>query len=113
VVVCGGRVGGNEVGRFGKNGDVSKARALDRIQARASPEAIAEAATRSRCRAVAFTYNDPVIFLEYAIDVAQACRERGIGTVAVSAGYIAGEPGAEFFRHIDTANIDLKRCTER
>jgi pyruvate formate lyase activating enzyme len=57
---------------------------------------------------VAFTYNDPVIFLEYAVDVAQACRERGIKTVAVSAGYISPEPRIEFFRHMDAANIDLK-----
>jgi pyruvate formate lyase activating enzyme len=67
---------------------------------------------RSGCRSVAFTYNDPVIFLEYAVDVAQACRERGIKTVAVSAGYIAREPRIEFFRHMDAANIDLKGFTE-
>ena len=63
---------------------------------------------RSGCRSVAFTYNDPVIFLEYAVDVAQACRERGIKTVAVSAGYISPEPRIEFFRYMDAANIDLK-----
>src|SRR6266699_3239818 len=73
---------------------------------------IAQAAVRSGCRSVAFTYNDPVIFLEYAVDVAQACRERGIKTVAVSAGYIAPEPRIEFFRHMDAANIDLKGFTE-
>jgi pyruvate formate lyase activating enzyme len=67
---------------------------------------------RSGCRSVAFTYNDPVIFLEYAIDVAQACRALGIKTVAVSAGYIAPEPRLEFFRHMDAANIDLKGFTE-
>jgi pyruvate formate lyase activating enzyme len=107
-----GTAGCNLTCKFCQNWDISKARALDRIQDRASPEAIAEAAARSRCRAVAFTYNDPVIFLEYAIDVAQACRERGISTVAVSAGYIAAEPRAEFFRHMDAANIDLKGFTE-
>jgi pyruvate formate lyase activating enzyme len=78
----------------------------------ASPEAIAEAALRSGCRSVAFTYNDPVIFLEYAVDVAQACHERGINTVAVSAGYISPEPRIEFFRHMDAANIDLKGFTD-
>ena len=72
----------------------------------------AEAAVRSGCRSVAFTYNDPVIFLEYAVDVAQACRARGIRTVAVSAGYISAEPRAELFRHMDAANIDLKGFTE-
>src|SRR5687767_12867857 len=73
-----------------------------------SPEAIAEAAVASGCRSVAFTYNDPVIFLEYAVDVAEACRERGVKTVAVSAGYICEEPRVEFFSKMDAANIDLK-----
>jgi pyruvate formate lyase activating enzyme len=94
------------------NWGISKARALDGLQDLASPEAIAEAAAQSGCRSVAFTYNDPVIFLEYAVDVAQACRERGIKTVAVSAGYICDEPRAEFFQHMDAANIDLKGFTE-
>jgi pyruvate formate lyase activating enzyme len=82
------------------------------VQDRASPEAIAEAAVRSGCRSVAFTYNDPVIFLEYAVDVAQACRARGVKSVAVSAGYICDAPRREFFRHMDSANIDLKGFTE-
>src|SRR5215216_3402620 len=94
------------------NWGISKARALDGLQDLASPEAIAKAAAASGCRSVAFTYNDPVIFLEYAVDVAQACRERGIKTVAVSAGYVCAEPRAEFFRHMDAANIDLKAFTE-
>jgi pyruvate formate lyase activating enzyme len=107
-----GTAGCNLTCKFCQNWDISKARALDRLQDRAAPEAIAEAAVRSGCRSVAFTYNDPVIFLEYAVDVAQACRERGIKTVAVSAGYIAPEPRIEFFRHMDAANIDLKGFTE-
>jgi pyruvate formate lyase activating enzyme len=107
-----GTAGCNLTCKFCQNWDISKAREFDRLQARASPDAIAEAAVRSGCRSVAFTYNDPVIFLEYAVDVAQACRERGIRTVAVSAGYIAPEPRHEFFRHMDAANIDLKGFTE-
>ena len=107
-----GTAGCNLTCKFCQNWDISKARVLDRVQDLASPEAIAQAAVQSGCRSVAFTYNDPVIFLEYAIDVAQACRERGIKTVAVSAGYICEEPRAEFFRHMDAANIDLKGFTE-
>src|SRR5438874_9525663 len=107
-----GTAGCNLTCKFCQNWDISKARALDLVQDRASPEAIAQAALRSGCRSVAFTYNDPVIFLEYAVDVAQACRARGIKTVAVSAGYIAREPRIEFFRHMDAANIDLKGFTE-
>src|SRR5437868_11076779 len=108
-----GTAGCNLTCKVCQNWDITKARDLDRIQDVASPEAIADAAVRSGCRSVAFTYNDPVIFLEYAIDVAQACRERGLKTVAVSAGYIAPEPRVEFFRHMDAANIDLKGFTER
>jgi pyruvate formate lyase activating enzyme len=107
-----GTAGCNLTCKFCQNWDISKARDFDRVQDLASPEAIAEAAARSRCRSVAFTYNDPVIFLEYAVDVAEACRERGIKTVAVSAGYISAEPRAEFFRHMDAANIDLKGFTD-
>src|SRR5262249_55200230 len=98
--------------KFCQNWDISKARALDRLQDEAAPDAIAEAAVRTGCRSVAFTYNDPVIFLEYAVDVAQACRACGLKTVAVSAGYIADEARREFFRHMDAANIDLKGFTE-
>ena len=108
-----GTAGCNLTCKFCQNWDISKARAFDRLQDYASPEAIAQAAVASGCRSVAFTYNDPVIFLEYAVDVAQACRARGIRTVAVSAGYICEEPRAEFFRHMDAANIDLKGFTER
>ena len=107
-----GTAGCNLTCKFCQNWDISKARAFDRLQDLASPEAIAEAAAQSGCRSVAFTYNDPVIFLEYAIDVAQACQERGIKAVAVSAGYICEEPRAEFFRYMDAANIDLKGFTE-
>jgi pyruvate formate lyase activating enzyme len=107
-----GTAGCNLTCKFCQNWDISKAREFDRLQDQASPEAIAEAAIASGCRSVASTYNDPVIFLEYAIDVAQACRERGLKSVAVSAGYICAEPRAEFFRHMDAANIDLKGFTE-
>jgi pyruvate formate lyase activating enzyme len=107
-----GTAGCNLTCKFCQNWDISKARAFDRLTEQASPEAIARAAERSGCRSVAYTYNDPVIFLEYAIDVAQACRARGIRNVAVSAGYICDEPRAELFRHMDAANIDLKGFTE-
>jgi pyruvate formate lyase activating enzyme len=107
-----GTAGCNLTCKFCQNWDISKARSLDRIQDAASPEAIAEAAVETGCRSVAFTYNDPVVFLEYAVDVAQACRDRGIRTVAVSAGYISPEPRIELFRHMDAANIDLKGFTD-
>ena len=107
-----GTAGCNLTCKFCQNWDISKARDFDRLMDRAPPEAIAAAALRSGCRSVAYTYNDPVIFLEYAVDVAQACREVGVKSVAVSAGYICDEPRREFYRHMDAANIDLKGFTE-
>lgn len=74
---------------------------------------LAKAAKDTGCRSIAYTYNDPVIFLEYAVDVAQAAREEGVNSVAVSAGYVCPEPRAEFFRHMDAANIDLKAFSDR
>ena len=80
---------------------------------RATPEQLADRALETGCRSVAFTYNDPVIFHEYAIDVARACQERDIRSIAVTAGYVCAEPREEFYRYMDAANIDLKAFTER
>jgi pyruvate formate lyase activating enzyme len=103
-----GTAGCNLACRFCQNWDISKSRQIDTLSGSASPEALAATAERLGCRSVAFTYNDPVIFMEYAMDVADACRERGIRAVAVSAGYMNPAPRAEFYAHIDAANIDLK-----
>jgi len=108
-----GTAGCNLGCRFCQNWDISKSREIDVLADAASPEAIARAAEALKCRSVAFTYNDPVIFMEYAMDVAQACRERGIRTVAVTAGEICPEPRREFYRFMDAANVDLKAFTER
>ncbi|CAA7621302.1 conserved hypothetical protein [Magnetospirillum sp. LM-5] len=107
-----GTAGCNLTCKFCQNWDISKAREIDRLNQLVGPEDIARAALQTGARAVAFTYNDPVIFLEYAIDTAKACRAAGIKTVAVSAGYIAPEARAEFYAHMDAANIDLKAFTE-
>ena len=103
-----GTAGCNLACKYCQNWDISKARDFDRLQETASPVAIARAAAGTASRSVAFTYNDPIIFLEYAIDTAIACRAAGIHTIAVSNGYICPQPRAEFFRHIDAVNIDLK-----
>ncbi len=107
-----GTAGCNLGCQFCQNWDISKSREFDTLTDQASPEAIATAALRARSRSVAFTYNDPTIFHEYAVDVAQACRESGIKTVAVTAGYVCPAPRAEFFAHMDAANVDLKAFRE-
>jgi pyruvate formate lyase activating enzyme len=108
-----GTAGCNLGCRFCQNWDISKAREWDRLADAASPEEIAEAAHRLGCRSVAFTYNDPVIFSEYAIDAADACSELGVKSVAVTAGYITADARSEFYRHMDAANVDLKAFTEQ
>ena len=108
-----GTAGCNLACKFCQNWDISKSRELDRLQDEASPEAIADLALSVDCRSVAFTYNDPVIFLEYAVDVADACRARGLKSVAVTAGYLTAEPRDEFFACMDAANVDLKAFSER
>ena len=112
AVLSFGTAGCNLACRFCQNWDISKSRETDTLADQASPETIARAAEALGCRSVAFTYNDPVIFLEYAVDVAQACRERGIKAVAVTAGYMCAGPRTEFYRHMDAANVDLKAFTE-
>ncbi len=112
AVLSFGTAGCNLACKFCQNWDISKSREIDTLADAASPEALATAAERLGCRSVAFTYNDPVIFHEYAIDVARACRERGIKSVAVTAGYQCAEPRTEFYRHMDAANVDLKAFTE-
>ena len=107
-----GTAGCNLSCRFCQNWDISKSREADTLADQASPETIARAARALGCRSVAFTYNDPVVFMEYAMDVADACREADVQAVAVTAGYMCDAPRREFYRHIDAANVDLKAFTE-
>jgi len=107
-----GTAGCNLACKFCQNWDMSKSREMDTLADRASPVQLAATAEQMGCRSLAFTYNDPVIFLEYAIDVAQAAHEKNLKSVAVSAGYICPEPRMEFFRYMDAANIDLKAFSE-
>ena len=108
-----GTAGCNLACKFCQNWDMSKSREMDTLADSASPADLAQAAGRLGCASVAFTYNDPVVFMEYAIDTAQACRQTGIRSVAVTAGYMCSEPRREFYRHMDAANVDLKGFTER
>jgi pyruvate formate lyase activating enzyme len=107
-----GTAGCNLTCKFCQNWDISKSREVDTLADAASPEGIAAAAVRLGCRSVAFTYNDPVIFLEYAIATAAACHAVGLRTVAVTAGYVCPEPRRDLFAHIDAVNVDLKSFSE-
>jgi pyruvate formate lyase activating enzyme len=107
-----GTAGCNLACKFCQNWDISKSRDMDRLADEASPEAIAKAAVAAGCKSVAFTYNDPVIFAEYAMDIADACHAHGVKTVAVTAGYIHEAPRREFYAKMDAANVDLKAFTD-
>ncbi len=107
-----GTAGCNLACKFCQNWDISKSREMDRLMDRASPKAIAQSAKRHGSKSVAFTYNDPVVFFEYALDTADACHEQGLKTVAVTAGYMHDAPRREFYAKMDAANIDLKGFTE-
>ena len=107
-----GTAGCNLACKFCQNWDISKSREMDRLMDEATPEMIAAAALRLGCKSVAFTYNDPVIFAEYAMDIADACHARGVKTVAVTAGYMHDAPRREFYAKMDAANVDLKAFTE-
>ncbi len=108
-----GTAGCNLACKFCQNWDMSKSREMDTLADAATPQMLAGAAVKLNCRSIAYTYNDPVIFHEYAIDVAQACREKGILSVAVTAGYVCADPRREFFSYMDAVNIDLKAFSER
>jgi pyruvate formate lyase activating enzyme len=112
AVLSFGTAGCNLACKFCQNWDISKSREIDTLAAVATPSAIARAAQAQGCKSVAFTYNDPVIYHEYAIDVAAACRALGLKSVAVTAGYVCAEPRREFFRFMDAANVDLKAFSD-
>ncbi|MGH8619208.1 MAG: AmmeMemoRadiSam system radical SAM enzyme [Burkholderiales bacterium] len=107
-----GTAGCNLACKFCQNWDISRSKDMDRLADAASPDAIAQAAVDAGCKSVAFTYNDPVIFAEYAMDIADACHARGVQTVAVTAGYIHEAPRREFYAKMDAANVDLKAFTD-
>jgi pyruvate formate lyase activating enzyme len=107
-----GTAGCNLACKFCQNWDSSKSRDMDRLMDDATPQAIAGAAESHAAKSVAFTYNDPVIFAEYAMDTADACRGLGIKTVAVTAGYMQLAPAREFYSRMDAANVDLKAFSD-
>ncbi|HOW36490.1 MAG TPA: AmmeMemoRadiSam system radical SAM enzyme [Candidatus Omnitrophota bacterium] len=108
-----GTAGCNLGCKFCQNWDLSKSAESDRLTEKVTPKQIAQYAKQTGCKSVAFTYNDPVVFAEYAIAVADACHAAGVLTVAVTAGYIAPEARKEFFGCMDAANVDLKAFTDR
>ncbi len=108
-----GTAGCNLTCQFCQNWDISKSRQVDTLCDSAMPEPLVDTAKRYGCDALAYTYNDPIIFLEYAVDVAKAARAQGIKNVAVSAGYMCDKPREVFFQYMDGANIDLKAFSER
>ncbi len=107
-----GTLGCNMGCLFCQNWQTTKNKADCKNLNKTSPEEIVQIAKKYNCKSVAFTYNDPIIFFEYAIDTAKICRQEGIKTVAVTSGFINPEPAKEFFKYMDATNIDLKGFSE-
>jgi pyruvate formate lyase activating enzyme len=107
-----GTAGCNLACKFCQNWDISKSRDMDRLMDAASPVEIAQIARNMGCKSIAYTYNDPVPFAEYAMDTAIECRKLGIQNVAVTAGYIHAGARTEFYADMDAANVDLKGFTD-
>lgn len=108
-----GTLGCNMGCLFCQNWDISKSKADPKLMRKTFPSEIVEIAKKYNCKSVAFTYNDPIIFFEYAVDTAKLCRENGIKTVAVTSGFINPEPAKEIFEYMDAANIDLKGFSQK
>jgi len=107
-----GTAGCNLTCGFCQNWNLSRSKEIERLSQDGDPDKIAHIALQRGSRSVAFTYNDPIIFHEYAIDTAIECHKLGIKTVAVTSGYVNDEPRREFYNHIDAANVDLKGFSE-
>ena len=106
-----GTVGCNLTCTFCQNFHLSRANRIEGT--RTTPEEIAEAAIAHTCASVAFTYNEPIVFLEFAVNTAKVCHERGLKSVAVTNGWMEPEPRKEFYAHMDAANVDLKAFTNQ
>ncbi|GAA2182334.1 AmmeMemoRadiSam system radical SAM enzyme [Brooklawnia cerclae] len=108
AVLSFGTAGCNLGCKYCQNWDISTSREMERLSDAASPGEVARAAESSGCAGVAYTYNDPIVFAEYAIDTALACRERGLANIAVTAGYVCPEGRRDLFSVMDAVNVDLK-----
>ena len=107
-----GTAGCNLGCKFCQNWNISKARLDDRSSEVAMPEKVVELAEATGAAGIAYTYNDPVIWAEYAIDIARVARAAGLKNVMVTAGYVTPEARPEVFEYVDAANVDLKAFTE-
>ncbi len=107
-----GTAGCNLGCQFCQNFDISKARSMQDNARQLDPQEIVEMALEYGVPAIAFTYNEPTIWAEYAIDIACAAHQAGLRTVMVSNGYVTREAFFELYEHIDAANIDLKGFSE-
>lgn len=107
-----GTAGCNLGCKFCQNWDMSKSKQVQNAGEKAPPELIVKAARESNCRSIAFTYNEPIIWAEYAVETARLARAEGIKTVAVTSGYISPEARDDFFSFMDAANVDLKAFSE-
>eukprot|EP01065_Artemidia_motanka_P043084 TRINITY_DN5915_c0_g1_i1.p1 TRINITY_DN5915_c0_g1~~TRINITY_DN5915_c0_g1_i1.p1 ORF type:complete len:319 (+),score=74.60 TRINITY_DN5915_c0_g1_i1:169-1125(+) len=108
-----GGIGCNLSCKFCQNWHITRSKDMDRLNFEVDPEGVAALAQKHLCDSIAFTYNDPIIFAEFAEEVAKAAHRRKIRTVAVTAGYVTSAARDDFFSFIDATNVDLKGFSQR
>lgn len=104
-----GTVGCNFKCSFCQNWSISQAEAPTEEML---PEAAVGLALHKRAAGIAYTYNEPMIWLEYVIDVARLARSRGLANILVTNGFVSPGPLAEALPLIDALNIDIKSFEE-
>jgi len=107
-----GTAGCNLSCQFCQNWTMSKAKMDDLNALHATPDNVITLAKKHKVPSIAFTYNDPVVFAEYAMDISKLAREENIKSVMVTAGYIDKEARKDVFKYIDAANVDLKSFSD-
>ena len=77
-----------------------------------SPEEVVALCKKHKCPGIAYTYTEPLTYIEYIIDTARLAHEAGLWNILVTAGYVCQEPLADLLPYLDAANIDLKSFSD-
>ena len=95
-----------------QNHDISQASPADVNHYELMPEEVVALCVKHRCPGIAYTYTEPLTYIEYIIDTARLAHEKGLWNILVTAGYVNPEPLADLLPYLDAANIDLKSFSD-
>ena len=95
-----------------QNHDISQATPDEVDYYELTPEQIVSLCLKHHCPGIAYTYTEPLTYIEYVTDTARLAHEKGLWNILVTAGYVCQEPLAELLPYLDAANIDLKSFSD-